>query len=130
MAANTDSYSERFRHTMAKHPQPSHQPTGKKRPAPRGAAASAHQARLSVEALEDRLTPSTSSVLLPAFYGSLLNRQPDFPGASTFANELNISTPSAGAVAFQIETANSNEYYYDLAQSYFVRFLHREGAPA
>src|ERR1700676_2537914 len=115
---------------MAKHRRESQQQNGKKRPAPPTPAPSRHQAQPSVEALEDRLTPSGSSVLLPAFYGSLLNRQPDFPGASTFANELNSGTPSAGTVAFQIETANSNEYYFDLVQSYYTRFLHRQGAPA
>ena len=60
--------------------------TAKNRPAPRSAGDLKYRARLTVEALEDRLTPSTNSVLLPAFYGSLLNRQPDFPGASTFAS--------------------------------------------
>jgi hypothetical protein len=99
-----------------------------KRQAPRGAAASAHQARPTVEALEDRLTPSNSPLLLPAFYQALLNRQPDFPAATAYFNQMSAGTPGANVVAFEIETAQSHEFYYDLVQSYFERFLHREGA--
>lgn len=83
--------------------------------------------RPDVEALEDRLTPSGNAVL-PAFYQALLNRAPDYPGASGFANQLASGVPS-GAVAYEIETSPSQEYYRDLVQSYYVRFLHRQGSP-
>src|SRR5947199_403129 len=58
---------------------------------------------LSAEALEDRLTPSTSSTLLPAFYADLLHRAPD-PGSGGYAAQLNAGVRPA-SVAFQIETA-------------------------
>src|SRR5439155_6368407 len=44
--------------------------------------------RLLVELLEDRCVPAltpTSSVLMPAFYKALLQRDPDYPGASGLA---------------------------------------------
>jgi hypothetical protein len=82
-------------------------------------------AALSAEALEDRLTPSTSSTLLPAFYADLLHRAPD-PGSGGYAQQLDSGVRPA-SVAFQIETASSNEYRYDLVQSYYEHFLHRLG---
>ena len=78
-----------------------------------------------VEQLEDRLTPSTSSILLPAFYQDLLNRASD-AGAATFAAQLDAGVRPA-QVAYQIETAAGNEYRFDLVQSYYARFLHRKG---
>jgi hypothetical protein len=89
---------------------------------------STNRPRLQLEALEDRLTPSTNAVLLPAFYQALLKRGPDFPGATTFANEINSGTPAPGTVALQIETAVGHEYYTDLVQSWYVGFLHRQGS--
>src|SRR5438445_10670768 len=80
---------------------------------------------LAVEQLEDRLTPSTSSVLLPAFYHDLLHRAPDV-GAGNFAAQLDAGVRPAD-VALQIETAAGNEYRFDLVESYFARFLHRKG---
>jgi hypothetical protein len=91
---------------------------------------SSNRPRLQLEALEDRLTPSTNAVLLPAFYQALLNRGPDFPGATTFANEINSGTPSPRIVALQIETAAGHEYYTDLVESWYVRFLRRQGSTA
>ena len=99
--------------------------------APKTSGTLANKVRLAVEQLEDRLTPSTNStVLLPAFYQALLNRQPDYPGALGYSDELTTGTPNTLTVAYQIETSPSNEYYTDLAQSYYVRFLHREASPA
>src|SRR5207249_10625117 len=72
-----------------------------------------------VEQLEDRLTPSTSSILLPAFYQDLLNRASD-AGAATFAAQLDAGVRPA-QVAYQIETAAGNEYRFDLVQSYYAR---------
>ena len=47
------------------------------------------------ECLESRVTPSTSSVLLPAFYQDLLNRTPDYPAASGYANAIRDLQPVA-----------------------------------
>src|SRR5438132_14144659 len=82
----------------------------------------AHRPRLHVEDLESRLTPS---YLLPAFYQDLLHRAPD-AGAAGFNNRLD-SGVSPVLIAYEIETAASNEYRYGLVQSYFDRFLHRPG---
>src|SRR5262249_44087274 len=66
-----------------------------------------------VEKLEDRLTPSNSSVLLPAFYRDLLSRAPDYPAASFYANELDSGVDPA-QVALQLETSSTHEYWTDL----------------
>ncbi len=83
------------------------------------------QTALSAEALEDRLTPSTSSTLLPAFYADLLHRAPD-PGSGGYAQQLDAGIRPA-AVAYQIETDPGNEFRFDLVQSYYEHFLHRLG---
>jgi hypothetical protein len=88
---------------------------------------SANRTRPVLECLEDRLMPSASSDLLPLLYGSLLNRQPDYPGASGYAAQLD-SGVSAAAVAYEIETAPTHEYYLGLVQSYYVHFLNRLGS--
>ena len=53
------------------------------------------------------LTP-TSAVLVPAFYRALLHREPD-PGSSGLAAKIDNGVPAA-AVAWEIETAPSNEF--------------------
>jgi hypothetical protein len=78
---------------------------------------------LAVEVLEDRSLPSASSVLLPAFYNDLLQRTPD-SGATGYGNQLDAGVRPA-SVAYGIETAAGNEYFYKLAQSYYTKFLHR-----
>src|SRR5881227_3232674 len=92
------------------------------------ASAAAGGLPLAVEQLEDRLTPSTGSILLPAFYKDLLHRPPD-AGATVFATQLDAGVRPA-QVAYQIETAAGNEYRFDLVQSYYARFLHRKGTVA
>jgi len=82
-----------------------------------------------LEQLEDRLTPANNSVALPVLYQALLNRQPDFPGASGLAAQL-ANGVSVESVAYQIETAPTNEFRFDLVESYYLRFLHREGSVA
>jgi hypothetical protein len=81
---------------------------------------------LRLEELESRLTPSNSSILLPAFYHDLLNRVPD-AGSAGYGAQLDAGV-RASLVAYEIETAASNEYRLDLVQSYYVRFLHRQGS--
>src|SRR5439155_26417088 len=92
-----------------------------------GTAAKKRQCHPLAESLEGRVTPSTSSVLLPAFYQDLLQRAPDYPAATSYANQLDSGAQSS-QVAYQIETASTQEYFKDLVQSYFTRYLHRQGS--
>src|SRR5439155_10042480 len=86
--------------------------------------------RLLVELLEDRCVPAltpTSSVLMPAFYKALLQRDPDYPGASGLAAKIDQGVPPA-AVAWEIQTAPSNEFRYRLVDGYYARFLRRHAS--
>jgi hypothetical protein len=76
-----------------------------------------------LESLEERLTPVTSETTILSYYFVLLARQPD-AGAAGFISALN-SGVRAVDVAYAIETAPGNEYYFRLVQSYYVRFLNR-----
>src|SRR5439155_19043556 len=87
--------------------------------------------RLLVELLEDRCVPAltpTSSVLMPAFYKALLQRDPDYPGASGLAAKIDQGVPPA-AVAWEIQTTPSNEFRYRLVDGYYARFLRRHASP-
>src|SRR3979490_774741 len=100
---------------MSSTPKSSGQRTAKKQLPVSKARRPKRSVWLRVEELESRLTPSNSSVLLPAFYHDLLNRAPD-PGAATFGIQLDTGV-AASYVAYEIETAPGNEYRYDLVQS-------------
>ena len=58
------------------------------------------------ESLESRLTPSTSSVLMPAFYQDLLHRAPDYPAATSYASQLDVGAQHPAA---DFETAGNRE---------------------
>lgn len=83
---------------------------------------------LTVEALENRLVPTTSAVLLPAIYQDLLHRAPD-AGAAGYAAQLDNGI-SPAVVAYEIETAPSNEFRLDVAANDYVALLHRQAAPS
>ena len=86
--------------------------------------------RLIVEVLEDRCVPAltpTSTVLVPAFYKALLNRDPDYPGANGLVAKIDQGVPPA-AVAWEIQTTPSNEFRYRLVDSYYARFLRRHAS--
>ena len=97
----------------------------KQQPASANASLARRWARLGVEQLESRLTPSN---LVTAFYQELLNRTPDAGGAAGFDAQLSAGVPAA-SVAYEIENAGS-EYHFDLVQTYYQHFLHRQASTA
>src|SRR5436309_12829883 len=93
---------------------------------PRPSPAKPARTRLTLELLEDRCVPAltpTSGVLIPAFYRALLHREPD-PGSSGLAAKIDAGVAPA-AVAWEIETAPSNEFRYRLVSDYYAQYLRR-----
>jgi hypothetical protein len=87
----------------------------------------AQPSRLAVELLEDRLVPTVSGALLPAFYQDLLHRAPG-PGSVGQAIQLDEGVNPA-LVAYQIETGPGNEFRSDVVAADYERFLHRPASP-
>jgi hypothetical protein len=89
----------------------------------------AHQTKLAVETLENRMLPSAASTaLVQGMYQDLLHRPAD-PGSAGFVAQLDKGV-SASVVALEIETAPGNEYRIDLVARDYATLLKRPGSPA